>query len=42
VEHHDDAITEDAKQIKELKTNVWELLSLVKLMDSFVQRQLVH
>jgi hypothetical protein len=40
VERHEDAVTEDVKQIKELKVDVWELLNLVRLMDLFMQRQL--
>jgi hypothetical protein len=38
VERHEDAVTEDAKEIRELKTDVWELLNLVRLLDVFVQR----
>jgi hypothetical protein len=41
VQRHEDAVTEDAKQIKELKGDVWELVNLVRLMDAFMQRQLV-
>jgi hypothetical protein len=38
VERHEDAITEDAKEIRELKADVRELLNLIRLLDAFVQR----
>ena len=31
VERHEDAVTEDAKEIRELKVDVWELSNLVRL-----------
>jgi len=38
VERHEDAITEDVKEIVELKADVRELLNLIRLLDAFVQR----
>jgi len=38
VERHEDAVTEDAKEIRELKVDVWELSNLVRLLAAFVPR----
>ena len=38
MERHEDALTEDAKEIRELKTDVWELLNLVRLLQVSVKR----
>ena len=37
VERHEDALTEDAKEIRELKTDVWELLNLVRLLQGLLK-----
>jgi hypothetical protein len=38
VKRHEDAVTEDAKEIRELKVDVWELSNLVRLLAAFVPR----
>jgi hypothetical protein len=38
VERHEDALTEDVKQIKSLKDDLRELLNLMRLLGVFVQR----
>jgi hypothetical protein len=38
VERHEDAVTEDAKEIRGLKVDVWELANLMKLLAAFVPR----
>jgi hypothetical protein len=38
VKRHEDAVTEDAKEIRGLKVDVWELSNLVKLLAAFVPR----
>jgi hypothetical protein len=38
VGRHEDAVTEDAKEIKGLKVDVWELSNLVRLLAAFVPR----
>ena len=38
VERHEDAVTEDAKEIRGLKVDVWELSNLVRLLAAFVPR----
>jgi len=39
VERHEEAVTEDAKEIGELKADVRELFSLIKLLSVFVRRE---
>ena len=38
VERHENAVTEDAKEIRALKVDVWELSNLVRLLAAFVPR----
>jgi hypothetical protein len=38
LELHENAITEDAKEIKRLKVDVWELANLMRLLAMFVPR----
>ena len=38
VERHENAVTEDAKEIRGLKVDVWELSNLVRLLAAFVPR----
>jgi hypothetical protein len=38
VERHEDAVTEDAKAIRRLKVDEWELSNLVRLLAAFVPR----
>jgi hypothetical protein len=38
VERHEDAVVEDAKEIRRLKVDVWELSNLVRLLAAFVPR----
>jgi hypothetical protein len=38
VERHEDAVMEDAKEIRGLKVDVWELSNLVRLLAAFVPR----
>jgi hypothetical protein len=38
VERHEDAVMEDAKEIRRLKVDVWELSNLVRLLAAFVPR----
>ena len=38
VKRHEDALMEDAKEIRELKVDVWELSNLVRLLAAFVPR----
>jgi hypothetical protein len=42
VERHEDAVTEDAKEIRELKVDVWELSNLVRLLAAFVPRPVLE
>jgi hypothetical protein len=38
VKRHEDALLEDAKEIRGLKVDVWELSNLVRLLAAFVPR----
>jgi hypothetical protein len=38
VKRHEDAVMEDAKEIRGLKVDVWELSNLVRLLAAFVPR----
>jgi hypothetical protein len=38
VERHEEAVMEDAKEIRRLKVDVWELSNLVRLLAAFVPR----
>jgi hypothetical protein len=38
LERHENAITEDAKEIRRLKVDVWELANLMRLLAAFVPR----
>ena len=38
VKRHEDALMEDAKEIRGLKVDVWELSNLVRLLAAFVAR----
>ena len=38
VKRHEDALMEDAKEIRGLKVDVWELSNLVRLLAAFVPR----
>ena len=38
VKRHEDALLEDAKEIRGLKVDVWELSNLVRLLATFVPR----
>ena len=38
VERHEDAVVEDAKEIRRLNVDVWELSNLVRLLAAFVPR----
>jgi hypothetical protein len=38
VERHEDTVMEDAKEIRRLKVDVWELSNLVRLLAAFVPR----
>ena len=38
IERHEDAVMEDAKEIRRLKVDVWELSNLVRLLAAFVPR----
>ena len=38
VKRHEDAVMEDAKEIRRLKVDVWELSNLVRLLAAFVPR----
>ena len=38
VQRHEDAVMEDAKEIRGLKVDVWELSNLVRLLAAFVPR----
>ena len=38
VKRHEDAVMEDAKEIRRLKVDVWELSNLVRLLATFVPR----
>ena len=39
LERHEAAVTEDAKEIEQLKEDIRELLSLIQLLSIFVHRQ---
>jgi hypothetical protein len=38
LERHENAITEDAKEIRRLKVDVWELANFMRLLAAFVPR----
>lgn len=40
LERHETAVTQDSKSIAELKTNVRELLTLIKLLGTFAHKEL--